>query len=62
MASRASRIAFFVIFAITGYLFYRTMRPLFMWVGIGAFCAILTYSTYLRFAKLLRGRRRIAVL
>lgn len=60
MASRASRITFFVIFAITGFLFYRTLRPIFLWVGIGAFCAVLSYGPYVRLTHRLRGRRRLA--
>lgn len=60
MASRASRITFFVIFAITGFFFYRTMRPLFMWVGLAGFCAVLTYGPYVRLSARLGGRRRIA--
>ena len=60
MPSRASRIAFFLIFAVTGFLFYRTMRPIFVWVGVGAFCAILTWRPYRRMIVALRGRRRAA--
>ncbi len=60
MASQASRVTFFVIFAICGWLFFKTMRPLFLWLGLAAFCAILTYSTYLRLCHVLRGRRRLA--
>ena len=60
MASRASRITFFVIFAITGFLFYRTLRPIFLWIGIGAFCAVLSYGPYLRLTQRLHGRRRLA--
>ena len=60
MPSRASRIAFFLIFAVTGFLFYRTMRPIFVWIGVGAFCAILTWRPYRRMIVALRGRRRTA--
>lgn len=60
VASRASRIAFLVIFAITGYLFYKTMRPIFMWIGLAGFCAILTYAPYVRISTWLGGRRKLA--
>lgn len=60
MPTRASRITFFVIFAITGFLFYRTMRPLFMWVGVGAFCAVLSWHPYTVLTAKLGGRRRLA--
>ena len=60
MPTRASRITFFVIFAITGLLFYRTMRPLFLWVGVAAFCAVLSYNPYLALTRKLGGRKRIA--
>lgn len=60
MPTRASRITFFVIFAITAFLFYRTMRPLFLWVGVAAFCAVLSYAPFLALTRALRGRRRVA--
>ena len=60
MATRASRITFFVIFAITGLLFYRTMRPVFLWVGVAAFCAVLSWTPYTRLAAKLGDRRRLA--
>jgi predicted PurR-regulated permease PerM len=60
VASRASRITFFLVFAFTGFLFYRTMRPIFVWVGIGAFCAILTWNPYVAMVKRLRRRRLAA--
>lgn len=60
MPTRASRITFFVIFAITALLFYRTMRPIFLWVGVGAFCAVLTWTPYTWLCVKLKGRRRLA--
>lgn len=60
MPTRASRVTFFVIFAITGFLFYRTMRPLFLWVGVGAFCAVLSWHPYTLLTAKLGGRRRLA--
>src|SRR5687767_13657409 len=60
MPTRASRITFFVIFALTGLLFYRTMRPLFLWVGVAAFCAVLSWAHYQALTRKLHGRRRLA--
>ena len=60
MPTRASRVTFFVIFAITGFLFYRTMRPLFLSVGLAAFIAVLTWGPYCRVSLWLGGRRRVA--
>lgn len=60
MPTRASRITFFAIFAITGFLFYRTMRPLFLSVGLAAFCAVLSWAPYSALARALGGRRRLA--
>lgn len=60
MPTRASRITFFVIFAITGLLFYRTMRPLFLSVGLAAFCAVLSWGPYAKLTRLFGGRRRTA--
>lgn len=60
MPTRASRVTFFVIFAITGFLFYRTMRPLFLSVGLAAFIAVLTWGPYCAVARWLGGRRRAA--
>ena len=62
MPTRASKIAFFVIFALTGLFFYRTMRPVLLWVGVGAFCAILTWRPYLLLTRKFGGRRELAAL
>lgn len=60
MPTRISRITFFLVFALTGFLFYRTLRPFLLWVGVGAVCAILTWRPYNLLAHALGGRRRLA--
>ena len=62
MPTRASKIAFFVIFALTGFFFYRTMRPVLLWVGVGGFCAVLTWRPYLFLVRKLGNRRHLAAL
>ena len=62
MPTRASRIAFFIIFALTGFFFYRTMRPVLLWVGVGGFCAILTWRPYVHLARRLGNRRHLAAM
>ncbi len=60
MPTRVAKLTFFVLFLLTGWMLYRTLRPVFLWVGVGAFCAVLSQGPFGRLLRLFRGRRRTA--